>query len=75
MRRAYHYMMLHAPELGVEKCECDWVGRLGEVDFSCGCGAADVRPYRDDCVHWRGKHWTTKCALVAALKELDGRVS
>lgn len=29
----------------------------------CGCGKRHLRLYRDDVIHWRGKHWGLECAF------------
>lgn len=63
-----HYLRLDEPE--AQDCDCDWLGELEEHDFSCGCGEAETRPYRDEVIHWKGSHWTIRCAFREALRDI-----
>ena len=55
-----------------EYCDCNW---MDDEPFSggttmCGCGEHHARGYRDNLVHWDGKHWRMTCALTEALRRL-----
>jgi hypothetical protein len=53
-------------------CDCNWLDKNTESEQMCGCGEKHCRLYRDEVIHWLGKHWTLDCAFkhaVALLKQ------
>ena len=48
-----------AARLNIQPCSCEWVGTAGVEQ--CGCGLHGVRLYRDESVHYDGKHWNGTC--------------
>jgi hypothetical protein len=47
----------------VETCTC--YEDEGMTSANCACGCGTIRLYRDDPVHWRGKHWHAICGVKA----------
>lgn len=46
-------------------CDCNMFDPAIEdvANALCGCGKQHLRLYRDDVIHWRGKHWSLECAF------------
>ena len=51
------------------RCDCDWLGD-GTLNLRCGCDTGhEVRPYREDVVHRRNRHWRLTCWAVQLESE------
>jgi hypothetical protein len=55
--------------LAWESCDCSWVTDVPGGLAPCGCGGEDCvcMVYRDEVIHWLGKHWLLACAFRQAL--------
>jgi len=56
-----------------EYCNCDFFEKPSIIE--CGCGKKHLRLYRDEVIHWQGKHWDMMCAFEEALNQLKRRES
>lgn len=61
--------MIKAP-LKDGTCDCDWRASSRDT-VTCGCGEWHCRLYKDQVVHWEGKHWLIVCAFEEAKKRLE----
>jgi hypothetical protein len=47
-------------------CECD---AFETLSVPCGCGAHELRLFRDRVYHWRGGHWDMQCIARRLSRE------
>lgn len=57
-------------DLAYEQCDCD-VDKFEAWTAECGCGETHARLFRDNVIHWQGKHWRLECAFEEALRRLQ----
>lgn len=62
---AFSKEVLRGPLPEVVYCDCNiFRPTIGDIaNALCGCGERHLRLYRDDVIHWRGKHWGLACAF------------
>jgi hypothetical protein len=60
-------------------CDCPWLDNTAEArgisggTALCGCGHFHARLFRNDVIHWEGRHWVLWCAFREAKRRLEGR--
>lgn len=71
---AFRKEVLRGPLPEIAYCECNIFGpAVGDIaNALCGCGERHLRLYRDDVIHWRGKHWGLQCAFRFASTFVPG---